>query len=171
MYRPFQLLVWRNWNECAPALVRLGGFGIGKEAYQAARKRAEMVGMSVRLLLGAEKFAASRVNQIAKEGLDEAARKRKTIAVGIGRDSKGIYRVVVGTSDDYGYMRPALRKTINANHERTALGYTGDAEIQILKYMKDWGLRPITIGASRPICPSCAKAIADARATPATPLK
>jgi filamentous hemagglutinin len=93
------------------------------------------------------------------------------MAVGVGRDSKGKLQVIVGMSDDYGYMRPAINNAINEAGEKRALGFVGHAEEQILQYMKAWNLRPITIGAGRPICAQCAKAIADAKATPATPLK
>lgn len=145
-------------------------FGLGKAAYQAAKDRAEMVGLSVRLLLGAERFAAGRVGELWKL-VPQSERRYKTLAVGVGKNNKGELRVVVGTSEKYGILRKPVYAAVKKQSEEIALGYEGHAEIQILQYMRDTGLRPITIGASNKICPACARAIADAKATPATPIK
>jgi filamentous hemagglutinin len=45
------------------------------------------------------------------------------------------------------------------------------AEADIVNYAQQQGLRLLEVGATRPICPSCAASIEGAGARPVTPLK
>ena len=47
----------------------------------------------------------------------------------------------------------------------------GHAEVTVINHANDNGLTIQSIGASRPICPSCATNIYSLGITPATPLK
>jgi filamentous hemagglutinin len=89
------------------------------------------------------------------------------MGAGIGTDSGGNLRTVIGTSEDGGYLRPDI--TLDPGEE-LATG-SGHAETNILGYMKDNGIKPIWIAAGRPICGPCAEAIAQAGASPAGPLR
>lgn len=104
-----------------------------------------------------------------QESLPEACKGRVTMAVGIGQDSSNELRTVIGTSEPNGYLRPSVRSALQGGEE-LAPGLS-HAERDIVGYMRYNDIRPITVGAGRPICPACADAINDAGATPATPLK
>jgi filamentous hemagglutinin len=104
-----------------------------------------------------------------QDGLPEACKGRVTMAVGVGHDSSNELRTVVGTSEPNGYLRPSVRSALQGGEE-VAAGLS-HAERDIVGYMRYNDIRPITVGAGRPICPACADAINDAGATPATPLK
>jgi len=89
------------------------------------------------------------------------------MGVGVGRDSAGNVRTVVGTSEPNGYLRPGV--TLRPGEE-LASG-TGHAEVDIIEYMTRQGISPTTVGAGRPICPACASVLDDLGVWPATPLK
>jgi filamentous hemagglutinin len=91
------------------------------------------------------------------------------MGVGEGVDANGVPRTVVGTSEPNGYLRPGVRDAI-APGEEVATG-AGHAEVSILDYMRENGIKPMVVGAGRPICPACASAIEDAGAIPGSPLK
>lgn len=115
-----------------------------------------------------EQQAASRARTL--QGLlPDGSKGRVTMGVGIGQDAAGALRTVVGTSERGGYLRPAVRAAIR-DGEEVASG-ASHAERNILAHMAWNGIRPITIGAGRPVCPPCAGAITEASATAATPLK
>lgn len=87
------------------------------------------------------------------------------MGVGSGVDASGQVRTVVGTSEPGGYLRP--RVSLNP-WEELATG-TEHTESSILNYMSDNGIEPNQIAAGRPICSSCADAINEAGANPASP--
>ena len=89
------------------------------------------------------------------------------MGVGLAEDATGAQRVLVGTSEPRGYLRPGITL---APGETLAPGL-GHAEADIAAYAQQNGLRLLEVGATRPICPSCAAAIEAAGATPVTPLK
>ena len=99
--------------------------------------------------------------------LPETRRGRITMGVGIGTDSDGGTRVVIGTSEDNGYLRKPLRLN---DGEEIAEG-KGHAETSILDHMAGRDIRPSHIAAGRPICPPCADRVDTAGAQPASPLK
>ena len=96
------------------------------------------------------------------------SRGRVTMGVGVGRDADGTLRVVVGTNEPNGYLRPGVSLQ---EGEELATGLTHQAEQNILLYMKANGIEPIAVGASRPICPACTEVIWKLDVIPATPLK
>ncbi len=104
-----------------------------------------------------------------QDSLPDACKGRVTMAVGIGQDSSNELRTVVGTSEPNGYLRPSVRSALEGGEE-LAPGLS-HAERDIVGYMRYNDIRPITVGAGRPICAACADAINDAGATPATPRK
>jgi len=80
-------------------------------------------------------------------------------------------KLIAGSSEPNGYMRPAVEALLRRRKIDVATGSSGHAERQVLAYMRRQGLKPVTIGASRPICRPCADAIRRAGATAATRLK
>jgi filamentous hemagglutinin len=91
------------------------------------------------------------------------------MGVGKGTDASGKVKTVIGTSEPNGYLRPAVRAAIREDEE--IAGGFGHAEQNIVSYMSQNGIKPITVGAGRPICPPCAQTIEGVAASPATPLK
>lgn len=89
------------------------------------------------------------------------------MGVGVGEDASGGLRTVVGTSEPNGYLRPGV--SLNPGEELATGG--GHAEASILDYMSTNGIRPLTVGAGRPICPACASLLDRAGVIPATALK
>ncbi|MFC7625928.1 hypothetical protein [Microlunatus sp. GCM10028923] len=111
-------------------------------------------------------FAEQRAAEL-QALLPEARRGRITMGVGVGTDTGGGARVVIGTSEDNGYLRKPLQL---AAGEEIAEG-RGHAETSILDHMDARDIRPSHIAAGRPICPPCADRVAAAGAEPASPLK
>ena len=150
-------------------------FGVSSAAFTKAEKAAKRLGVPTEALLAGQKVTASLVDDMAK-ALPGATRRRVTLAVGVGKDSKGRLKIIAGSSETNGYMRPAVRKLLEKRKIEVAKGspgqtLSGHAERQILEHMRRQGLKPVTIGASRPICRVCASAIRRAGGTFATRLK
>lgn len=145
--------------------------GVGKRAYNAAKARARPL-RNPGLLLTAEKIARVRARQL-QQMLPRIERERfKTIAVGIGRDSRGVLRLVIGINNKNGTLPRSLAAAIGRSGETVATGMgAGHAEVQILRWMLVNRWRPVTVGAGRPICAECADAIARSGATAASALK
>jgi RHS repeat-associated protein len=95
------------------------------------------------------------------------SRGRITMGVGVAEDASGARRVLVGTSEPRGYLRPGVTL---APGETIAPG-SGHAEADIVNHAQKNGMRLLEVGATRPICSRCASAIAGAGAKPVTPLK
>jgi RHS repeat-associated protein len=109
---------------------------------------------------------ATRVAELGGT-IPAAQQGRVTMGVGLAEDASGAQRVLVGTSEPRGYLRPGVTL---APGEMLASGL-GHAEADIVKYAQQNGLRLLEVGATRPICPACAAAIAGAGARAVTPLK
>lgn len=106
-----------------------------------------------------------------QELLPEGARGRVTMGVGIGKDSRGTIRNVIGSSERNGYLRKPVANAIQSTEEVAIGTGTKHAEVRIIEYMNQNSITPITIGAGRPICNQCEPVIDDAGAVPASPLK
>lgn len=145
-------------------------YGIGAAAASRARAYAKRLGIGVELLLSSQRFAATRVSELQK-ALPAASRGRVTMAVGIGKDSAGRLRIVVGTSARGGSLRGPVAARVKDSGAAVAKGYSGHAEIQVISYMRDNGLKLVTVGAGRPICAECAAAVRRAGGTFATRVK
>src|SRR6218665_2945876 len=99
--------------------------------------------------------------------LPSAQQGRITMGVGLAEDASGAPRVLIGTSEPRGYLRPGV---LLKSGETLAPGL-GHAEADIVNFTQQNGLRLLEVGATRPICPSCAAAIEEAGAVTVTPLK
>ena len=117
-----------------------------------------------------EEYPLQTVEERAKDihaALPEATQRRTTTAVGEVMNPDGTKVILVGTSEQR--LRPAQRQVLKPNEiEVKGLGH---AEQTILNYAKEHDQQVITIGASRPICLNCEKAIREAGATPIGTLK
>ena len=81
--------------------------------------------------------------------------------MGVGIVAHGGSRLVlIGTSEDNGYLRPSVLAALNPGE--LVIGGQYDAEQNIIDYAERYGLQVIAVGAGRPICPSCTLAIVDA---------
>jgi filamentous hemagglutinin len=89
------------------------------------------------------------------------------MAVGLAEDANGVRQVLIGTSEPMGYLRPGV--TLNPG-ETLAPGL-GHAEEDIVNFAQQNNLNLLEVGATRPICTTCAPIIQQAGATPVTPLK
>jgi RHS repeat-associated protein len=92
-----------------------------------------------------------------------------TMAVGVAEDANGARQVLIGTSEEMGYLRPDVIATLKPG-EIVVRGL-GHAEEDIVFYAQQNGLKLLEVGATRPICGWCAFLIQLAGATPVTPLK
>lgn len=119
-------------------------------------------------------YAANRANQL-QNSVPAGQRGRVTMGAGVGRDASGRTRVVVGTSEDGGYLRRGVR--LDEGEELATGPY--HAERNILQYMEDNGITPEYVGAGKPICDEpisgasngCAGSIAESGARAATPYR
>ncbi|WNG18460.1 hypothetical protein [Cystobacter fuscus] len=109
---------------------------------------------------------AARVAEL-RAALPSAQQGRITMGVGLAEDASGAQRMLIGTSEPRGYLRPGV---LLKSGETLAPGL-GHAEADIVNFTQQYGLRLLEVGATRPICPSCAAAIEEAGAVPVTPLK
>lgn len=114
----------------------------------------------------AQAYAASRASQLQSE-LPAGSQGRVTMGVGVLQDANGNQITVVSTSEPNGYLRPG----VTLNPGEVVVPGTGHAEADIVNWAAQNGYTVETIGAGRPICPSCASALSGANAVPATPLK
>lgn len=135
------------------------GRGTSQIAQQAAGKADDIIGE-------ASGGTAARVGEL--RGVIPAAQQgRITMGVGLAEDASGAQRVLVGTSEPRGYLRPGVTL---APGETLAPGI-GHAEADIVNYAQQNGLRLLEVGATRPICSTCAAMIEGAGARAVTPLK
>ncbi|HYO66412.1 MAG TPA: hypothetical protein VEU33_10045 [Archangium sp.] len=102
-----------------------------------------------------------------RAAIPSAQQGRITMGVGLAEDASGAQRVLIGTSEPRGYLRPGV---LLKPGETLAPGL-GHAEADIVNFTQQNGLRLLEVGATRPICPSCAAVIEGAGAVPVTPLK
>jgi hypothetical protein len=103
--------------------------------------------------------------------LPEGVRGRVTMGVGVGRDSRGTIRNVIGSSERNGYLRKPVADAVQPTEEVARGSGTKHAEARIIDYMNNNSIQPIAVGAGRPICNQCEPVLNDAGAIPASPLK
>ncbi|MEH2500321.1 hypothetical protein V1294_006800 [Bradyrhizobium sp. AZCC 1678] len=89
------------------------------------------------------------------------------MGVGLAEDANGVRQVLIGTSEPMGYLRPG----VTLRPGETLASGLGHAEEDIVNFAQKNGLNLLEVGATRPICSSCASLITGAGATPVTPLK
>lgn len=81
--------------------------------------------------------------------------------------TNGVQRALIGTSEPRGYLRPGVTLKLG----ETLVPGLGHVEADIVNFAQQNGLRLLDVGATRPICPSCAALIEGAGAKTVTPLK
>jgi filamentous hemagglutinin len=85
---------------------------------------------------------------------------------------KNVRHAFMATTPGAGGTQPgALRPGVLLKPGETLAPGLGHAEADIVNFTQQNGLRLLEVGATRPICPSCAAAIEGAGAVPVTPLK
>jgi filamentous hemagglutinin len=114
----------------------------------------------------AQAYAASRAAQLQSE-IPANSQGYVTMGVGVVEDASGNQVIAVSTSEPRGYLRPG----VTLNPGEVLVPGTGHAEADIVNWAAQNGYTVQTIGAGRPICPSCASAISGANGVPATQLK
>lgn len=102
-----------------------------------------------------------------KEAIPLAQQGRITMAVGLVEDASGARSVLIGTSEANGYLRQGV--ALRAD-EILAAGW-GHAEVDIVNYANRNGLKLLEVGATRPICLTCAGRLDVAGVLMVTPLK
>ena len=120
---------------------------------------------------GALDYIGGRVSEFSDVLFNEMPnqRGRITIGVGVAEDASGQRYTLIGTSEPAGSIRGAMKPLIQTDD--IVVKGTGHAEADIVSYANARGWTIIGVGATRPICSSCAADIAAAGATAATPLK
>jgi hypothetical protein len=110
---------------------------------------------------------AGRVAEL-QEAIPAAQQGRITMAVGLAEDASGSRFVLIGSSERMGYLR---RSVLPLNPGEIRIQGIGHAEADIVNFVRQNGLNLLEIGATRPICRSCASLIDEVGATPVTRLK
>ncbi len=127
-----------------PAIIALAGGAPAVEGFSVAERAAELL----------------RTIPAAQKG-------RITMAVGLAEDASGDRFVLIGTSER---MR-GLRLGVTLNPGEILVRGFKHAEEDIVDFARQNGLNLLEIGATRPICGSCASRIEEIGATPVTRLK
>jgi filamentous hemagglutinin len=102
-----------------------------------------------------------------RAAIPAAQQGRITMGDGPAEDASGAHHTLIGTSEPRGYLRPGV---LLKPGETLASGL-GHAEADIMSFAHQNGLRLLEVGATRPICPTCAAAIERAGAVPLTSLQ
>jgi filamentous hemagglutinin len=89
------------------------------------------------------------------------------MGAGVLEDASGNRITVVATSEPRGYLRPGVK----LRPGEVVVRGTGHAEEDIVAWAAEHGYRLVSIGAGRPVCPTCAGRIAGSGGSAATPLK
>ncbi|MBW3542014.1 MAG: hypothetical protein KY476_17230 [Planctomycetes bacterium] len=111
-------------------------------------------------------FVRDRVDSLARQ-IPAHCRGRITMGVAVAESSDGSRVVLIGTSEPRGYVRPGV---VLEPDEILVAGYH-HAEQDVVDFAAANDLQLLDIGATRPICPACAAAIAATAAHISTPLK
>ena len=106
---------------------------------------------------------------VLQDLLPAGSKGRVTLGVGIGRDTTGALKTVIGTSEPGGYLRAPVAAAIREGEE-IADG-TSHAEQNIVAYMRENAITALEVGAGRPICPICAELIEQAGGGFGSPLR
>lgn len=100
--------------------------------------------------------------------LGEGQRGRVTMGTGVVEDINGTRQMVIGTSEDDGYLRPEVRDSVRESGQTVAPGEK-HAEQNIVDWAQENDQKVVTVGAGRPVCDECVDAIEDAGGTVASP--
>jgi filamentous hemagglutinin len=116
-------------------------------------------------ILGAGALSAVARTAMLREAIPAAQKGRITMAVGLAKDANGKRQLLISTSERY------FRGSVKRRPGEIRLQGTGHAETDILNFARQNDLKLLEIGATRPICPSCAARIKRVGAKIVTPLK
>ena len=123
-------------------------------------------GTRTRATEAGESWAATRAGELQAQ-LPAGSQGRVTMGAGVLEDASGNQIRVISTSEPNGYLRPG----VTAQPGEIVISGTGHAEADIVAYAEANGYKVVTIGASRPVCATCATTITGSGGTAATPLK
>jgi hypothetical protein len=84
-----------------------------------------------------------------------------TMASGIVEDANGYRRLVLSSSEPNGYIRPDVTKLVLPDEFVIQMNGHQHAEINMINWAKNEGLKLINISAGRSFCPTCRKALED----------
>jgi hypothetical protein len=107
-----------------------------------------------------------RLNEL-KASIPAGSSGRITMSAAIVEDSAGNRFTLIGTSEPGGYLRPG----VTLKPGEIMVSGIKHAEQDLVQYANTNGLRIVQIGATRPVCQTCANAINPTNATIITPLK
>ncbi|MFB0535685.1 MAG: hypothetical protein ACETWR_11975 [Anaerolineae bacterium] len=124
------------------------------------------VGYGLRLYINPTGVARSRATAL-QNALPEGSRGRVTMGVGVVEDASGVSRVVIGTSEPHGYLRPGVSAALKPGE--IVVPGLGHAEANIVNWAIQNGQRVIVVAAGRPICPNCVRIIEIAGGIVASP--
>jgi filamentous hemagglutinin len=116
-------------------------------------------------ILGTGAVSTAARAAMLREAIPAAQKGRITMAVGLAEDANGTRQVLISTSERH------FRKSVDQMRGEILLRGTGHAEADIVNFARQNGLKLLEIGATRPICPSCASLIKHVGAKIVTPLK
>jgi hypothetical protein len=117
--------------------------------------------------LSAEGISVAARAAELQRAIPAAQKGRITMAVGLAEDASGNRFVLIGSSE----RMAGLRKGITLNSGEFLVRGFGHAEADIVNFARQNGLNLLEIGATRPICSSCASLIKEIGATPVTRLR
>ncbi len=138
------------------------------ELEQQRRGEEERAPLEERIYKNPSEVIISRAAELLSQ-IPENSRSRITMGVAIVDDAAGNRKVLVGTSEPNGYLRPGV--LLNDELEILAVGPGGShAEADIVRYAKENDLEIIDIGATRPVCTECQRIIPEGTNI-STPLK
>lgn len=115
-----------------------------------------------------ESVANSRSTAL-QQALSPPSQSRVTMAAAVVEDAQGNRRVVIGTSEPNGYLRPGVKSALQSG-ESVIPGY-GHAEADIVDWAAKNGYKVIAVAAGRPICENCVRTIEGASGIVASPKK
>jgi hypothetical protein len=110
---------------------------------------------------------AHRRSMELQSAVPEKSRGRVTMSAGVVENPDGTRQVLIGTSEDHGFLRKPVHQVIAA-YEQIAPGFE-HAEQDIVRWAQNHGQRVIAVGAGRPHCDECVKAIEQAGGITASP--
>jgi RHS repeat-associated protein len=113
-------------------------------------------------------YASQRSAEL-QDLLPEGTKGRVTMGAGVAKRPDGSRVYLIGTSEKRGYLRLGVEEAIRP--DEIIVKGTGHAEQNIVNYARNSNLRIRTVGAGRPICPVCERAILRAGGIPVGPTR
>jgi filamentous hemagglutinin len=112
------------------------------------------------------KYAHGR-SMALQELVPPASRGRITMSAAVVEDAQGVRRVLIGTSEPGGYLRPGVKGALKP--DEILVPGLKHAEQDLVAYANRQGYKVISVGAGRPHCPTCVMEIEAAGGVTASP--